>query len=571
LLAGETLYDLESRRLTQWGRVIDVAVSAAPLRGHRGEVTGIVAHLCDITAYKQAERARAESETLYQAVFESSPDAITISRLEDGRYIAVNQSFCQTTGYTREEVVGRTSLELNLFVNPQDRKDLERRLRQKGVVTGMEIRFRMKDGRILDTLLAARRFRYQDEECLVAVVKDISESKRLARERAELEAQLFQAQKLEALGVLAAGVAHDFNNLLQAAGGYLYLLGLERDPQRAARYREQIGQILQRGGDLVHRLLTFGRKVEPQYRRLDLNQVVRQALALLERTIPKMIAIETRLSPDLPPLRGDPAQLEQVLVNLVTNAIDALEDGGRLVISTAAVELEEGYASSQHDAESGTYLLLMVKDTGCGMDPQTRRRIFEPFFTTKEPGRGSGLGLSTVYGIVRAHGGHVICESEPGQGTTFWVYLPVTRAGAEEETSTAPQKTRREQTSGHGETILVVDDEPAILESVQTALQQAGYQALVASSGEQALELYARRGQDIDLVLLDLGMPGMGGLRCLKELRRMDPEAKVVITSGYFAEGLAAKLRQAGAAAYLLKPYRMDQMLEKIREGLGAE
>ncbi len=321
---------------------------------------------------------------------------------------------------------------------------------------------------------------------------------------------------------------------------------------------------------LVEALLTFGRKVEPQYRRLDLNQVVRQALALLERTIPKVIAIETRLSPDLPPLRGDPAQLEQVLVNLVTNAIDALEDGGRLVISTAAVELEEGYASRQHDAESGTYLLLMVKDTGCGMDPQTRGRIFEPFFTTKEPGRGSGLGLSTVYGIVRAHGGHVICESEPGQGTTFWVYLPVTRAGTEEETSTAPQKTRRQQTSGHGETILVVDDEPAILESVQTALQQAGYQALVASSGEQALELYARQGQDIDLVLLDLGMPGMGGLRCLKELRRMDPEAKVVITSGYSAEGLAAKLRQAGAAAYLLKPYRMDQMLEKIREGLGA-
>jgi len=454
-------------------------------------------------------------------------------------------------------------------VDPDDRKEMVGRLRREGMVAGREIRFRMKDGRVREGLLAARRFSYRGEDCLVAVVRDISEMKRLARERAELEAQLVQAQKLEALGVLAAGVAHDFNNLLQAAGGYLYLLGLEKNPGRAAHYREQIDRILERGAQLVQRLLTFGRKVEPRYRRLDLNQVVRQALALLERTIPKMISIETRLSPELPPLRGDPAQLEQVLVNLVTNAVDAMGQQGRLVVSTAAVDLNADYARSRVDAEPGTYLLLTVKDTGCGMDPQTQRRIFEPFFTTKQPGRGSGLGLSTVYGIVRAHRGHVVCESEPGRGSTFRVYLPVEGNKELETPQQDASPPAADGLGGKGETILVVDDEIPILESVRAALEQAGYRVLAASSGEQALSLYSRRREEIDLVLLDLGMPGMGGMHCLEELRRLDPQARVIITSGYFAEGLVAELRRAGAVDYLLKPYRVERLLEKVKEGLG--
>ena len=487
-------------------------------------------------------------------------------RLEDGRYLAVNDSFCSITGYSRQEAIGHTPRELNLFVQPENREEMIRQLREKGVVSGMEVKFRMKNGQVLDTILGAKRFIYQDQDCLVAVVQDVTEKKRLARERAQLEAQLFQAQKMEALGVLAGGVAHDFNNMLQAATGYLYLLGLEKDEAQRAQYHEQITRILQNGAAVVQRLLTFGRKLEPQYKLVDLNQIVRDTMDMLERTIPRMVEINTRLSPEQLLLRCDPAQMEQVLINLVTNAVDAMDQGGRLDISTRSQDLRRDSLGEALDIRDGLYLVLEVADTGCGMDRETRERIFDPFFTTKELGRGTGLGLSTVYGIVRSHGGYLSCQSQPGQGSRFFIYLPAAEAGAgvgeEEEGDT--QATG--DSLGRGETILLVDDEPAILDSVRIGLDQAGYRVFTSSSGEQALSLYARRGGEIDLVILDVSMPGIGGIRCLQGLLEMDPEARVMIASGYIDEKLKQEALGSGAVDYLLKPYNLGVLLEKIRQ-----
>ncbi len=518
----------------------------------------------DITDRIKAEQALAQSEALYRVTFESTPDAITISRLEDGRYLAVNDSFCSITGYRRQEVLGRTPHELELFADPRDREEMVRRLRQEGVVSGLDVRFRMKDGRVLDTILGAKRFTYQDQDCLVAVVQDVTEKRRLARERAQLEAQLYQAQKVEALGVLAGGVAHDFNNLLQAATGYLYLLGLEKDEAKRNEYHRQISRIMQSGAAVVQRLLTFGRKLEPRYKLMDLNRIVRDSLDMLERTIPRMVKINTCLAGQDLPLRCDPAQMEQVLINLVTNAVDAMDQGGRLDIRTGTEELKSDSLEEALELREGRYLVLEVADTGCGMDQETRDRIFDPFFTTKKPGRGTGLGMSTVYGIIRSHQGYITCRSQPGRGTRFRIYLPLAEraAGVEEEAAGAGRG--GERAAGGGETILLVDDEPAIRESVRLGLEQSGYRVLSASSGEQALSLYARRTAEIDLVILDVSMPGIGGIRCLQGLLALDPAARVMMASGYLDEELKSRALAIGALDYLRKPYDINALLDKI-------
>ena len=290
---------------------------------------------------------------------------------------------------------------------------------------------------------------------------------------------------------------------------------------------------------------------------------------MLERTIPKMIVINTRLATELPFLQGDPGQLEQVLVNLVTNAVDAMDASGRLLIKTSQVEMDGEYEGSPLELSPGRYLLLEVSDSGCGMDHETLCHIFEPFFTTKEVDKGTGLWLSTVYDIGKAHGGHVICESEEGRGAVFQVYLPAF-AGEHTVEEEQPAPVIETMPSGQGETILVVDDEPAILEAAQAALEQAGYRVLIASSGEHAMGVYSRQGVEIDLVILELGMPGMGGVRCLEELLKMDSQARVMVTSGYSSEQPVKDTLRIGAREFLPKPYRLDRLLETVKRILAS-
>ena len=374
---------------------------------------------------------------------------------------------------------------------------------------------------------------------------------------------------MEAIGTLAGGIAHDFNNILAAVLGYGEL-ALESAGQGKTN-SDEIEQILraaERAKNLVHQILTFSRKTETDFKPLSLNRKVVEVVRLLERTIPKSISIETLLVPDLKKVKMDAGQIEQVLVNLANNARDAMPDGGRLVIKTSNVELDRDYCRRHAEVRPGSYVLLQVHDSGIGMDPKTLEQIFDPFFTTKEVGKGTGLGLSTVHGIVKTHGGHISCYSEPMRGTFFRIYLP---AYEEEVPPDTLEDKAPDSPTGGSETILIVDDEPALMELAGQILKRMGYDVITARSGEEALDIYRQRKDSPDLVILDLGMPGMGGYNCLKEIRVINPEARVIIASGYSADGQVKDALMAGAAGFISKPFLRSDLLGKVREVLEKE
>ena len=390
--------------------------------------------------------------------------------------------------------------------------------------------------------------------------------KRSKEDGLQIEAQLRQAQKMESLGTLAGGIAHDFNNILSAIMGYSELA--LQDAQVGAVSPQSIKEIHkagERARDLVTQILTFSRKMEPDLKPIDLNQVVKQTEKMLTRTFPKMISIEHQLSDDLWLINADAGKMTQLLMNLCTNAHDAMPDGGQLVIETDNIALEPEYADQHAEAVPGNHVLLTVSDTGSGMDQETIDHIFDPFFTRKEVGKGTGLGLSTVYGIVKSHNGHIMCYSELGNGTTFRIYLPATGL---DSVSEIPREEAMEDIQGSGETILLVDDEKPIREIGSKLLTRWGYQVIVARCGEEALKIYREYEGKIDLVLLDISMPGMGGYKCLKQLIVLNRELKIVVSSGYSLSGKLNDALTDGAAGFIPKPYSTMQMLKKVREVL---
>ncbi len=398
---------------------------------------------------------------------------------------------------------------------------------------------------------------------ILCIGNDITELKRSGKEREALEAQLQGAQKMEAIGTLAGGIAHDFNNILQAIIGYTQIMLMGKDLSDPDHEKlEAIEASAQRASELTKRLLIFGRKVESQLRPVDLNQEVVQVSKMLERTIPKMISIELNLSDNLQVINGDPVQIEQIMMNMGVNARDAMPDGGKLFFETKNVTLDEKFCKNHLGASPGEYVLLKVSDTGHGMDKELQEHIFEPFFTTKETGKGTGLGLAMVYGIVKSHVGYITCMSEPGEGTAFSIYFPI----IESEIDSRVSKEAEAPIEGGTETILLVDDEESIRQLGEELLGSFGYAVLTAPDGESALELYEKENKRVDLVILDLSMPGMGGKRCLEKLVEMNPRIKVIIASGYSVNGPTKDAIDAGAKGFVGKPYEVRQMLQAIRK-----
>ena len=381
-----------------------------------------------------------------------------------------------------------------------------------------------------------------------------------------LQAELQQAQKLEAVATLAGGVAHDFNNLLHVILGSAELMQM-RQPGDAPRMDEleDIVQAVDRGGKLVRQLMTYSRRIKSEKRPVRLNQQISQVHQLLQRTLPKMIAIECRLANDLFWVNADDVQVEQVLMNLAINAKDAMPNGGKLVIETANVRQPAKSGLPASAPRPRNWVRLSVSDTGHGMDNETQEQIFEPFFSTKDPGKGTGLGLSMVHGIIRNHDGRIICRSVPGKGTNFHIYLP-----AVDKIQTTALTTEKQTRPGGHETILLVDDDETIRHAGQKMLEKAGYTVKTVSDGEKALEIYGQKTEKFHLVLLDLMMPGMGGAKCLQALLRMDPTAKIIITSGHSPEGPSRDIIQACACASLHKPYTNDQLLSTIHSVLDG-
>lgn len=403
---------------------------------------------------------------------------------------------------------------------------------------------------------------------LLSTIMGITTRNKANAEKEKLKMQLLNAQKLESVGRLAGGVAHDFNNLLQVIGGNIQLLlqgSLAAHPE-AARLKT-ISASIDRATQLVRQFLLFSRKAEAQLQRVDLNREVENTVKMLERTIPKMITVDLDLAPLVWPIQADPVQVEQVLLNLGGNAVDAMPEGGTLAIATRNIASDENFVFRQMETEHGRYVSMIVSDTGSGMDKETVAHIFEPFFTTKEVGKGTGLGLASVYGIVKKHGGHVLCDSEPGQGTTFMIFWPAIKDLDQDTDQQIVPIPAQEPPRGNAQTILVVDDEKDIGELNSEALQDFGYTVLLAASGEEAVALYSQQGATIDMVILDLNMPGMGGYQCLRELLKLNPDVRVLISSGYSLK----ETTQTGASGFIGKPYQLTELLAKVREILGVQ
>lgn len=535
------------------GTDFPVYLSVGQVKDRKGCVIGSLGIAQDITERKQAE------ERFYKA-FNANPEPITIATLSEGRYVDVNESFLRVTGYQREEVIGRTSQELKFWERPEDRERLVETLRQQGSVRDMEITFLTKSGERRTGLDSVAVIEVAGQPCIIAFFQDITERKRL-------EEQFRAAQKMEAVGQLAGGVAHDFNNLLGVIIGYSDLL-LDRFPSDDPQH-QQLQEIKKAGGraaSLTRQLLAFSRKQVFQPKVVDLNALVADLSKMLHRLIGEHIELVTTLKPGLGQVKADPGQFEQVIVNLVVNARDAMPEGGKLNITTANATLDQAYCHS-HGAsiQPGRYVVLSVADTGIGMDAQTQTHIFEPFFTTKEQGKGTGLGLATVYGVVKQSGGYIWVYSEVGKGTTFKIYLPRVDEPVE-PLGVEHGKTELLQGS---ETILLAEDAESLRKLTCTFLQNNGYTVLPATNAAEAIEMAAgTHDGPIDLLLTDVVMPGMSGRELADHLAITRPEMRVLYMSGYTDDAIVHRGVLEPGTLFIEKPFSQEALLRKVREAL---
>ncbi len=529
---------------------------AYPVYDEDRKITKLIQYWIDVTDRKQVEQER----MMLAAAVEQSEEAIVIAS-PNGETHYVNPAFEISSGYSKIESIGENFLKINGFSKDEALcreilDNLNKGSSWKGKITSSR-----KDGTSYEEAVLISPITDDDGLItnLVTIKRDISVE-------VELEKQMRHSQKMEAVGTLAGGIAHDFNNLLQIILGYSDMLLDERDPDaRDSRKLKAIRKAASNGADLVKQLLTFSRKSPVSLESIDLNTELLRIADLLYRTIPRMIDIRMNLDENLHIIELDPIQFEQVILNLATNARDAMPDGGILLIQTGNAYLDEKFCQKYSSLNPGEYIVIKVSDNGHGMDIKTAGHIFEPFFSTKEVGKGTGLGLSTVFGIVKAHGGHIICESEVGIGTTFSIYLPTSQ-----ELLKHRQKEVADSYYSGEETILIVEDDNQMRDLLRELLESMGYEVIEASTGIEALEVFRAHKARISLVILDLIMPQMGGRRCLEQLLEIDPDVKVLIASGYSDAAPPSDILDQGARAFVNKPYDIHLMLKTVRDILDA-
>ncbi|MFA6223774.1 MAG: PAS domain S-box protein [Desulfomonilaceae bacterium] len=558
IVRGETDgYRLEKRYVRKDGESVWADTAVSVIRDADGRYKATVGAIRDITQHKKSEQARIRLE----AAVEQSVETVEITDAQ-GTIVYVNPSFETTTGYSREEAMGNTPrIVKSGHHNEEFYKRLWDTITNGKIWTGHIIN-RKKDGSLFeeDVSISPVKDHLGKIVNFVAVKRDVTNEVSLQR-------QLQQAQKMEAIGTLAGGIAHDFNNILQVALGYSDLIiGDEGFPQRYKADVQKISEAANRGAHLVQRLLTFSRKTEFKPQPLNLNHRVVDLRKMLDRTIPKMIEIQTLLSEDVAAISADPTQIDQVLMNLAVNARDSMPNGGKLTFETGDVIIDEEYSRTHADIQPGRYVLVSVSDTGSGIDDETLEHIFEPFYTTKGVGKGTGLGLAMVHGIVKRHKGHISLFSRLGAGTTFRIYFPALIPEIEVADLIAAPMPR-----GGSETILVVEDEQMIRDLCVRFLTQAGYKVIETTNGLDALQVYRERGGEIAMVLLDLIMPEMSGMQCLEGLLALNPSVKVVVASGYVANGSVQDAVANGAKRFINKPYAVRQVLETVRAVLDSE
>jgi PAS domain S-box-containing protein len=511
----------------------------------------------------KAIRRIMESEERFRTLNENSPDIIYTTD-NTGIVTYVNPAATEIMGYAKEALIGR---HFSDFVH-QDHSGkvahaFERVKQGKETIKNFEALLIARDGsaHLFDMSGAPNLNASGEMTGIVGTLKDFTAQRKLER-------QLSQTSKMNALGRLTGGIAHDFNNILQAISAYTQLLTIrktENDPDW--KYLTNISGLTRRATDLITQLLLFSSQVESTLMPIDINREIRIYFELLVSTLPKTITMKLDLAEDLRLINGDTAQLGQVIMNLAVNAKDAMPKGGELCLQTRDIELATPQDRENATIRAGHYTLFRISDTGCGIDREDLEHIFEPFFTTKEAGKGTGIGLSVVYGIIKNHNGYIFCNSEAGKGTIFEIYFPTLDTPVAQHVKEEPPDAGLSE--GH-ETILLVDDEPSLLETGQELLSFLGYHVLTATSGEEALTIVNREGMKIGIVIMDLMMPGMGGEKCLAEILKVFPAMKVMFASGYAASIGNEDILRTGAVAFIQKPYYIEDMSRKIREILDG-
>lgn len=534
-----------------------------PLREANGNIAGVIGVALDDTERRVAERALRLSEQSYRSLIEGVPYGICRATV-GGQLLQVNHTMAEMLGYESETDLLLKGMRTDIFAESADYDEFLSQLHEKRSSQGFECGWRCQDGRAILVRLGGRVV--GDEGGDISYLEILAENN---TERKQLEEQLRQAQKMQAIGQLAGGIAHDFNNLLTVVEGHLELTLSElaaSDPLR--RRLEEVEKAATRASNLTRRLLAFSRMQVLQSKVLDLNVVVSSMSQMLARLIGENIEMTFLPQADLGRVKADPGQIEQVLMNLVVNARDAMPDGGRLTIETHNTHMDATYARQQAIVKRGDYVMLVVSDTGQGMDGETKARIFEPFFTTKKPGEGTGLGLSMVYGVVKQSGGYIWVYSEPGQGSTFKIYLPRIIEPAEKnggvEKVFAPRG---------AETILFAEDEESVRELVSGFLEGKGYRVLQAADGIAARQAAQSHQGEIDLLLTDIVMPKSGGRELAEDLSKRFPRLKVLFISGYTNDFIVRQAILESGTPFVQKPFSLQSLASKIREvldGAGA-
>ena len=511
----------------------------------------------------QSEAALRESEEKFRKVFFTCPDLISINRLSDGMFVSVNKGFEQLSGYSEKEVVGKTSLELNIWKNPDDRKTVVEALKKHGLIENFETHFITKNGNIVDGLMSATIIEIDGITHIVNISRDVTERKLAEKKQKQLEEQLRQSQKLEAIGQLSSGVAHDFNNLLGGIMGHAELLRMRlSEGSDLLRHAASIISSCVKAADLTKQLLTFARKAPVEFKRIEMNSFIKEAVGIMERTIDRRVEIAVTTQKEPAFISGDRNQLENALLNIAINARDAMPEGGKLSIISETVDLDKNALANEHfEVVEGKYLRIIVEDTGTGMSNAIKNRIFEPFFTTKVAGKGTGLGLASVYGCVKQHNGYIIVDSHLGIGTQFNIYLPVIKStgpvdGVKKEAALNPGK------GG----LLVVDDEAVYGDILKEIFGELGYTVHCCMNGAEAVAFYRDHFSAIQVVILDMNMPKMNGLDCFRRLKEINANVKVIVSTGYGENKDRATLQTEGVRAFVQKPYRTAELANKIKE-----
>ncbi len=557
----------ETQRWTKEGKVLDLQISTAILTNTDGKHTSSIVVHHDITARKHAQEKLHNSERTIKTILATSP--VGIGLILDRNLKWANDACLKMFGFENQrEIVGKST---RIFYPSEAAyecvgRDLYTDL-QRGKIAETVTKFCRKDGSLFEARIRIRRVDpSSSENLMIFVTTDITDQLRAEKEKETLKTQLFESQKMEALGTLVGGIAHDFNNMLQIVLGYSQIL--LNDKKKTDQGYQELHTIIETcegGAELVKKLLAFGQQGQVIPVPLDLNHQVSQLTTLISRTLPQVVQLDLDLVDGPTTIVADHSQIDQLVMSLGINASEAMPDGGALKISTSIVSLDDDYCKSHLEAKPGTYVMLSVRDNGFGMDKETLTRIFDPFFSTKQRGsaRGTGLGLSVVRGIVQQQGGHVTCESEPGKGTEFKVYFPSVGEPLMPAKMVEPQVQ-----SGTPETILVVEDNIPVAELARRILTNACYKVIVGADGQEALDIYKSRNGEISLVILDLLMPEMSGRDCLMELLKIDPSVKVLIASGYSPSDELHLEISPHVKGFVHKPFGMAQLLSAVESVL---